>query len=135
MSHILTQNELIEAGDHPNANATKLTLGTLGISNGCIDSKINARGYPQMAYNNTFGVQLYNETVFDAVTANLTTCYELIDQCRAVATESDPTAQGLNQTVNGACLLAVEMCFVNIQGALSAVSEVRRGPQIQTGLF
>ena len=39
-------------------------LDTLGIINGCIDLLTQELSYPEMAYNNTYGIQVINETVY-----------------------------------------------------------------------
>ncbi len=82
-----------------------------------------------MSYNNTYGIQVYNRTVFDATTylmaAPKTGCNDLIDNCRALAAQGDPTGQGLNQEANTACALATMMCWLTIQDAYSANSNVR----------
>lgn len=113
---------------HPNANATALPLGTLGIGNGCIDTRVMIPSFPNMAYNNTYGIQVYNESIYETamnnITAPQTGCYDLIDSCRALAAAGDPTGQGNNDTVNLACQAASEMCFEWIQEAYLTYSDV-----------
>ncbi|KAH8881808.1 alpha/beta-hydrolase [Thozetella sp. PMI_491] len=119
LSHFITQNELVSNCTHPNENATILTPGTLGIGNGCIDFKIIAESYPHMAYNNTYGIQVYNESIYEVamhnVTAPNTGCHALVDSCRAAAKEGDPTSQGTNDTVNAACQAASQACWLFVQ--------------------
>lgn len=130
MSHFITQNKLIAANQHKNENATVLPLGILGIGNGCIDSRVESFGYPQQAYNNTYGIQVYNESVYNEVmqqvTAPKTGCYDAADACRALAIEGDPYGYGNNQTVNQACLFAVEACFEKVVAPFMALSNVRK---------
>ncbi|KAM0463312.1 hypothetical protein ACHAO4_000025 [Trichoderma viride] len=118
MSHFITQNKLIAANQHKNENATVLPLGILGIANGCIDSRVEAFGYPHIAYNNTYGIQVYNESVYNEVmqqvVAPKTGCYDAADACRALAKEGDPYGYGNNQTVNQACLIATDACFEKV---------------------
>ncbi|KAI0192839.1 alpha/beta-hydrolase [Astrocystis sublimbata] len=117
MSHAISQNELIRNQSHPNPNATVLSLATLGIGNGCIDSRVEVEAYPQMAYNNTYGVQAYNETTFTELEGLVTTCQDRIDACRAAAATKDPFGQGTNEFVNAECLKAMDLCFQTIQGS------------------
>ncbi|KAF7546310.1 hypothetical protein G7Z17_g8535 [Cylindrodendrum hubeiense] len=130
LSHFITQNDLVSSHCHPNPNATSLPLGTLGIGNGCIDFKIITQSYPSIAYNNTYGIQVFNESVYKAVMSNVTTpktgCHDLIDNCRAHATAGDPTGQGNNKTVNAACLAASQMCWGSVQQAYSIYSNHSR---------
>jgi hypothetical protein len=128
--HILNQNERIENGeDLFIANATTLKLATLGLSDGCMDAKSLGHGYPEFARNNTFGLQIYSEEVYDYVVEKLnepeTGCYALIDKCRALAEEGDPDNFATNQTVNDACVGATLLCYGEIQGAYSANTDVR----------
>ena len=106
-----------------------LQVDTLGIGNGCVDVKVMAASYPQMAFNNTYGIQLYDERLYKAVMKNVTApgigCHDLSEKCRALAKEGDPTGQGTNKTVNAACLEATQVCFGYVQGTYSATTQVR----------
>jgi hypothetical protein len=85
-------------------------------------------GYPTFAYNNTFGLQIYGEEVYDMVVGNITEpetgCLALIDECRRLADEGDPHSFGNNQTVNEACVAATDLCFNKVQGAYQELSDV-----------
>lgn len=87
-----------------------------------------AESFPQAAYNNTYGIKVYSEEVFNeamaAITAPKEGCHALIDNCRALAKEGDPQSFGYNETVNNACVAATNVCYFKIQGALSANSNV-----------
>jgi carboxypeptidase C (cathepsin A) len=86
-------------------------LDTLGIINGCIDLQIQEPSYPHMAFNNTYGLQTINESVYDAAMLAYTKkggVRDLINTCRQLAAEGDPTNQGNNVTVNLACEAANE---------------------------
>ncbi|EHK49333.1 hypothetical protein TRIATDRAFT_49779 [Trichoderma atroviride IMI 206040] len=128
MSHFITQNKLIAANQHKNENATVLPTGILGIANGCIDTRAEAFGYPHLAYNNTYGIQVYNESVYNEVmqqvVAPKTGCYDAVDACRTLANEGDPYGYGNNETVNQACLLATEACFEKVVAPYMEVSNI-----------
>ena len=84
-------------------------LDTLGIINGCVDLQVMEPSYPHIAYNNTYGIQAINGSVYEAA---LNSYYkpggvkDLITKCRAEAAVSDPTNQGNNLTVVDACVAA-----------------------------
>lgn len=48
-------------------------LDTLGMINGYIDYISGELLSPQVAYNNTYGIQVYNETVYNQVLDTLNT--------------------------------------------------------------
>ncbi|KFH42341.1 Carboxypeptidase S1 A-like protein [Hapsidospora chrysogenum ATCC 11550] len=126
-SYFADQNKLIQDGKHPVPNARALKLGTLGLLDACIDVKAMARGYPEFAYNNTFGIEVYPEEVYNEVMELIEApeegCVALIDGCRSLAEEGDPQSFGLNETVNAACLAATDVCFNKVQGALQVYSD------------
>ncbi|KAL8782900.1 MAG: hypothetical protein Q9213_005012 [Squamulea squamosa] len=89
-------------------------LDTLGIVNGCIDLLIQEPSYPEFSYNNTYGIQAINQTLYQQALDNFnrpdTGCKALILQCQALANEGDPNATGNNDTVNQACSAANVYC-------------------------
>lgn len=94
-------------------------LDTLGIINGCIDLLIQELSYPQMAYNNTYGIQVINETLYRQAVNDWSKpegCRDLILTCRALAREGDPMEFGNNETVNTACMQADQFCSNQIEG-------------------
>jgi hypothetical protein len=126
MAHFHAQNKKIENGEVSGIHAKPLHLDTLGITNGCIDSKIEAPFYPEFAFNNTYGLQTIPENIYLEARNNLTKeggCNDMIDQCRALAA-FDPENVGTNETVNAACALATQYCFQFVQGAYTEVSGV-----------
>lgn len=56
------QNEKIKNATMP---GYRLRMDTLGIGNGIIDEAIQAEYYPEYAVNNTYGIKVYNDTVYD----------------------------------------------------------------------
>ncbi|KAL8687080.1 MAG: hypothetical protein Q9218_006646 [Villophora microphyllina] len=94
-------------------------LDTLGIVNGCIDLLTHDPTYPEFAYNNTYGIQAINQTLYQQALDNFnrpnTGCKALILQCQALAAEGDPDATGNNATVNQACIAANNYCSNEVE--------------------
>ncbi|KAF4468384.1 Carboxypeptidase S1 like A [Fusarium albosuccineum] len=126
-SHFQDQNNLIRSGKPPLRNAKILNLATLGLQEPVIDARAMAMGYPRFGYNNTYGIQIFNEETYEKLMAAIIApdvgCYALIDNCCALVAEGDPERYGTNETVNKACLVAMQVCFVDIQGAYLALSD------------
>lgn len=84
------QNQLIQNGTIP---GVALEMHTLGIINGIISSKIQTPYYPEFAFKNTYGIQAYNETVYEfakfAWSLPGSGCSAMLDAC-ANANISDP---------------------------------------------
>lgn len=99
----------------------------MGTTNGCMDPMIEALHYPEMATNNTYGFQAYNESVYNAALDAFSMqdgCKNLIIQCRGNASEGDPAYNGNNETVNTICGGAFSFCFEYVQN-LYSISGVR----------
>lgn len=106
---------------------SKVTLDTLGITNGCIDQLYQMPGYPEFAYNNTYGVQFINESVYVDAMNNFTKaggCRDQIVQCRQLGIEGDPGWTGSNDTVNQVCQGATAYCFEYVVGAFDELTGV-----------
>ena len=101
-------------------------LDTLGIINGCIDLLIQELSYPQIAYNNTYGIQAIDETLYKRAVDNFnrpeTGCRDLILKCPAAASEGDADFSGNNARVNTICDEANTYCssFVKAQYMISS---------------
>jgi hypothetical protein len=63
-----------------------------------------------MAYNNTYGLQTINETIYNAGVAAYPQCASLITNCRDQAAKADPNDFGANAAVNEACMGADYFC-------------------------
>ena len=88
-------------------------LDTLGIVNGCVDIVAQALSYPEMAYNNTYGIKTINESLYNAGRANWLDpgqCRDQILACQALAAQYDPDFTGGNFSVNEACDNAAQNC-------------------------
>ena len=113
------QNERIENGTWSEQGQTHLLhLDTLFIINGCIDRYVQWPGYPQMAFNNSYGIQTINESRYESVLDNLYRedgCLDQIEQCRNLSLAFDPTNQGFNESVNKVCAAAETFCSEEIR--------------------
>ncbi|KAK3312080.1 Alpha/Beta hydrolase protein [Apodospora peruviana] len=105
------QNEQIAAGKLSNDKAKPLTVDSIGIINGCIDSNVQMASYPQMAFNNTYNIKAINETMHEAALANVDACTKVTNACHKLADEKDPDFKGTNDEVNAACQKAFNLCF------------------------
>jgi carboxypeptidase C (cathepsin A) len=88
-----------------------MELDTLGIINGCIDIESQIQAYPQIAFNNTYRLQIINDTEFEAALSNYPDCQNLITECRSLENASDPQGLVINATANAACATAFDFCF------------------------
>jgi carboxypeptidase D len=104
------QNRKIEDGSIGSSSVT-LRLDTVGIVNGCIDILTQMPTYPQMAYNNTYGLQVINETEYTNAVNSFPACRKLVETCRALADEKDTLGVGNVAEVNKACSDAFGFCF------------------------
>ncbi|KAF2119126.1 putative carboxypeptidase S1 [Lophiotrema nucula] len=101
----------------------RIHLDTLGITNGCVDLAISAESYVALPFSNTYGVEIYNETVYKAGLEALHSeggCLDQVRQCRELQALSDPGSTGTNDTVNGVCAQATLFCFTNVLGPFRA---------------
>ena len=124
MAHFQQQNELIASGSSANENDVALQVGTLGITNGCIDSESQLSFWPTFAMNNTYGIKTISEEAYSMAMGNLSTAYDLLHQCRAAVSELDPERTGAVDEVNEACLGAFQLGFGFIQGVYTESSNV-----------
>lgn len=111
------QNERIADGElgeyHP------IHLDTLGVLNGCVDLLTQAPYYPQMAYNNTYGLETINRTSFEGAMHAWSKpggCKDRILECRRQASQGDPDMTGHNATVNKVCSDASDFCSNKVEG-------------------
>ena len=107
--------------------AKAISLGTVGIQNGCVDALADAPFYPEFAYNNTFGIEVLSREIYEEAKANFTKpggCADLIKACRAAGDAGDPLETGTNSTVNEICAVATGYCFGVVQGAFTSYSLV-----------
>jgi carboxypeptidase C (cathepsin A) len=109
------QNQKIANGSIKNESDKHIIhLDTLGIMNGCVDTLIQAPSYPQIAFNNnTYGLQVINESVYQSAMTALNRpggCRDQVMKCRNIAKEKDPTNQGNDEETNEVCRNADAYC-------------------------
>jgi carboxypeptidase C (cathepsin A) len=105
-----------------------LKIDTVGITNGCVDFESSVAGYPEFAYNNTYGVRFGSEALYDEVMHNITKpggCSDLLKQCRALGEQGDPSNSGSNATVNKVCMEAFSYCEFYVILSFPKINEVR----------
>ncbi|KAI0376564.1 serine carboxypeptidase [Hypomontagnella monticulosa] len=115
------QNQKIENGTWKDADGENyiLNLDTLILINSCIDRQIQWPAYPHIAYNNTYGIETVNETIYLQMVDALERpggCRDQINDCRALALVSDPDNVGINATVNKVCSDAETFCSSKVRG-------------------
>ncbi|KAK5657932.1 hypothetical protein OQA88_2482 [Cercophora sp. LCS_1] len=88
-----TQNEKITNGTSTEKGAHKLHLDTLGIVNGLIDVLVQGEYDIHFGYNNTYGIQLFNESYYHSLLDEWTRpggCRSLIENCRSALRSPTP---------------------------------------------
>ncbi|CCF46199.1 carboxypeptidase S1 B [Colletotrichum higginsianum] len=115
VAYFQEQNEKIRNGTWDGTEGEKyiLNLDTLLIVNGCIDRQVQWLSHPEMAFNNTYGIETVNETVYRGMIDAYNReggCRDQIDACREVAAVYDPENVGINATVNRICEAAESYC-------------------------
>ncbi|KAF3481026.1 carboxypeptidase S1 [Arthroderma uncinatum] len=113
------QNQKIKNGTWKGnqGNMHLLHLDTLMIVNGCIDRQVQWPAYPQMVFNNTYGIEAVNASVHQQMLDALYRdggCRDKINDCRAISAVSDPENIGINATVNEACSEAETFCATEL---------------------
>ncbi|KAI0472260.1 carboxypeptidase S1 [Xylaria cf. heliscus] len=120
-SYFEEQNQKIENGTW-NGTAGEnyvLNLDTLILINSCIDRQVMYPHYPQMAYNNTYGIQAVNESIYLSMLDAWERdggCRDRIAECINFSEASDPDNLGINPTVNRICMDAETFCSTEVRG-------------------
>ncbi|KAL8790147.1 MAG: hypothetical protein Q9195_006527 [Heterodermia aff. obscurata] len=100
-------------------------MDTLGLTNACVDLLVSTASYPAYAHNNTYDLQLFSDSRYEEASYNLNKpggCLDLIRTCRSLGQQSDSGWSAANDTVNGACTLATQYCFANVDSDLDTLS-------------
>ena len=100
-------------------------LDTLMIINGCIDRQVQWPSYPHIAYNNTYGIQAVNQTIYESMMDAYTRpngCRDQISTCRTLSLASDPQNLGHNTTVNKVCQAAESFCTAHVRDPYTDLS-------------
>lgn len=116
------QNAKIANGSLPGQEKDEyhyIHLDTLGVMNGCVDLLTQSPYYPEMAYNNTYGIKTINQTEYEKAKhawSKPDGCKDRILECRRQAAEGDPDMTGGNATVNKVCRSASDFCSDEVEG-------------------
>ncbi|KAI5928101.1 carboxypeptidase S1-like protein B [Camillea tinctor] len=121
------QNAKIRNGTWDDADGENyiINLDTLILINSCIDRQIQYPSYPHIAFNNTYGLETVNATVYAGMVRAYEEeggCRDQIDACRALARAYDPDNRGVNASVNRACADAETFCSTRVRGPYLEVS-------------
>lgn len=114
------------SSEHP-LQCKNITVDAVGITNGCVDIQSALLGYPDFAYNNTYGIRFGTEALYEEALANATGpggCSDLIGECRALAELSDPDYTGSNATVNELCMEAFAFCELYVVASFPELDQV-----------
>lgn len=114
------QNQKIENGTWIDTDGEMyiIHLDTLMIINGCIDRQVQWPSYPHIAYNNTYGIQTVNESIYQHMMSSYYDeggCRDQIYECRNLSLAYDPMQRGMNASVNRVCRAAETFCTNNIR--------------------
>ncbi|KAF4542580.1 Carboxypeptidase s1 [Lasiodiplodia theobromae] len=101
------QNEAIANGS---AAGVQLNFNSLGIGNGIIDEAIQVPHFPKFAVNNTYGIKVYDDTVYDYAQMALHMPGGCLDQLSACRTLDKSTIAG-----KAMCSSAQVMCTDNVE--------------------
>ncbi|TDH67060.1 hypothetical protein CCR75_007933 [Bremia lactucae] len=92
-------------GNQQMEGSVKINLAGFGIGNGLTDPEVQYKYYPDMAYNNTYGVKAVSYPVYMAMKAAVSPCRNMIRSC---------------QTTKVACLAAQTFCNAALVAPYSA---------------
>lgn len=113
-SYYGTQNAKRATGEIPLNSTLEIKLSSVGIINGLIDELIQAPFWPKFAYNNSYGIQLIDQTAQLNAMGDFTSsggCKDLIQQCRDSIDSLDPQGEGDEAPTNKLCSDAKQACF------------------------
>lgn len=122
----LSRNLQNMSSEHP-LECKNLTVDALGITNACVDLMPSIAGYPEFAYNNTYGIPFGNKSLYEEAMYNATKpdgCLDLVAACRALGLEGDPDFTGRNTTVNEICMEAFAFCESNVIQSFPELNQV-----------
>ncbi|MCJ1310356.1 hypothetical protein MMC25_004020 [Agyrium rufum] len=117
MKHFESQNEKIRNGTIAGPGTHYLHLDTLGIINGCIQSRFGDIARADFAYNNTYGIQAISDEQYASMQESWSKAGGILDQiiaCQAMSKAFDPTGRGDNEEVNRICRYAESNATVDI---------------------
>ncbi|GKT76086.1 serine carboxypeptidase [Colletotrichum tofieldiae] len=125
--HFQSQNELIQNGSSSEQNAQFIHLDTLGIVNGLIDLAIQGETWISFPYNNTYGLQVFNQSIHDQLMHNWTRpdgCKDRILDCQKALKEHGPLlAMGTKKNVTEICGQSFEECGFSAVGLYQTIPD------------
>ncbi|KAK8086000.1 serine carboxypeptidase [Apiospora phragmitis] len=86
MNFFQQQNEKIANGSSEEQGAHYIHLDTLGIINGLLDMAVQGESNIQFAYNNTYGIEAFNQSIYDELMHIWTKpdgCQQRVSDCQA----------------------------------------------------
>jgi carboxypeptidase C (cathepsin A) len=121
VKYALEQNARLESGYLSSDLYKKMHIGSVGLTNACLDAPVQLPYYAKMARENTYNMSLITQAEYDSVQRHLTQpdgCLERIAACRAAApAQADDFGQ--NAAANAICHEANSYCGKHITGMLS----------------
>ncbi|KAE8391260.1 Alpha/Beta hydrolase protein [Aspergillus alliaceus] len=99
------QNERIANGT-AEEGAQYLHLDTLGIVNGLIDAVIQNESYITLAYNNTYGIEIFNQTLYESLIHDWRRpggCRDQIKACQEALKDSEASASKTQKSISETC--------------------------------
>ncbi|SMR43760.1 unnamed protein product [Zymoseptoria tritici ST99CH_3D1] len=108
--HFARQNKKIQSGE---LKGTMLNIDAVGWTNGCTDMLYQAEWFPDMAYNNTYGLEAISRDTFNAAKSDYSKpggCRDLMLKCRELGDLNDPNELSIDPTVNAVCAQATIYC-------------------------
>ena len=119
------KTQQIDNGSITTPGAHRIHLDTLGIINGCMDSVVQGPSYLHMAYNNTYGIQAINQSVYEAGLHE----WEKQDgirnsilHCRRLIAEADPKSSEDRKKISAACSKASDYSETELRGRYTRLS-------------
>ncbi|KAI4158630.1 MAG: hypothetical protein LQ342_007282 [Letrouitia transgressa] len=106
---IVAQNEKLVKGKIDGRTHKHINLRSVGIINGCVDYLYQARAFPEMAFNNTYGIRGINQSFYNWATNHFDrNCSHDIIKCQRLAANLDQDDVGNIEVVNEACIKGSE---------------------------
>lgn len=118
-----------------NNGSIPIHIETIGLINGCTDMLTQGAFYPEIAFNNTYGIQAITLDEYEAselAFSQLGGCRSLVETCRALATEFDPNNNGNVPLVNEACISSDNYCATFVAGPYLSTPVCLSFPVIDT---
>jgi carboxypeptidase C (cathepsin A) len=121
VKYALEQNTRLESGALSSDQYLKMHIGSVGLTNACVDVPVQLPHYAEMARANAYNLSLITQADYDSVQQHLTKphgCLEKIAICRAAApAQADDFGQ--NETANAICHEANSYCGKHIASMIS----------------